>query len=215
MNKDINDNETVSNDSAANENEQQDTSINLDNDTIDILDNKEVSDSTVDVSFTTDEVLKIVEEKQQLEKEVAQLKDDLLRGRAEMENMKKRLSKHHEESFKNTIKTLLLDIVELLDNFERALEASSTSSDGQDNNSSIIEGIKMIETQFIQVLETKWKVSRFDSVDTDFDPNKHEAMLKEVNKDIEKSMVSMEFSKGYMFENQILRPAKVKVTVPE
>lgn len=174
---------------------------------------KEVSDTHKD--FTPDEILTLVSNNQQLEEENTQLKDDFLRAKAETDNMKKRLIRHYEELSRENTNQLLLDIVTLLDDFDRAFEASTDTDSNKENENSIVEGIKMIENQFIQVLETKWNVNRFDSLNESFDPDKHEAMMREVSDSVDAPTVTMEFSKGYMVGDRILRTAKVKVTTPE
>lgn len=166
--------------------------------------------------FTQDEVLSFIRETALLKKENEGLKDELLRGKAEMENSKKRLSRYYENLYSEKNRQLLLDIVVLLDDFERAFEAenSSTADETKVVEYSVLEGMKMIKTQFLQTLENKWKVACFDSVNESFDPQKHEAVMSENNKEIESPVVVAEFSKGYMVGDKILRSAKVKVAMP-
>ena len=168
------------------------------------------NDNSESLQMTNDEVLNLIESFEKAKEENTSLKDDMLRAKADMENTKKRLIKHYEDQSKNKTKQLLLDIVTMLDDFERAmLVGNEGDSDG------LIEGIKLIETQFIQTLENKWKVVRFDAKDVAFDPDKHEAMMSEEREDITEAVVLDEFSKGYYFEDKVLRSAKVKVGTPK
>lgn len=196
----------------------------LENEIVDV--NNDVGELNVEVqkgtdntlNLTPDEVMKVLEKVQQLEQENVRLKDRVLREKAELENTRKRLMRHYEDTSREKVKQLLLDVIELLDNFNRALDASNTPSNDEDSkidDNSILEGIKIIENQFVQTLQTKWNVCRFDSLNDDFDPEKHEAMMRELTSQVQVPTVTEEFSKGYLFDDKLLRPAKVKVALPE
>ena len=111
----------------------------------------------------------------------------------------------------------MLDIITLLDNFDRAVQAGgdSVQSDVGTSVDAMIEGIKMIEGQFLQTLASKWGLAQYNSVNTEFDPTLHEAMMKEASEVVTRETVTEEFMKGYMFYEKVLRPAKVKVAVPK
>lgn len=150
---------------------------------------------------------------QSLEEENKRLADEMLRMRAEMENSKKRLQRFYEEKSQEKNKQLLLDIISLLDNFERAALAAAGASE-QAAVKSMVEGIKMTEDQFLQTLASKWGVSRYESLNATFDPSLHEAMMKEQSDAVKEETVTEEFAKGYTLHEKVLRPAKVKVTMP-
>ncbi len=153
-----------------------------------------------------------------LEEENQRLKDELLRVHAEMDNSRKRLQKLFEEKTQEKTKDLLLDIVELLDNFERAIGAENVTDKkevGDSQLSAVIEGVKMIEIQFLQTLSNKWGLERYESVNVEFNPEKHEAMMKEESEKVSADVVVEEYAKGYVFREKVLRPAKVKVAVPK
>ena len=107
-------------------------------------------------------------------------------------------------------RALLLDIVEIIDNFERAIRSADESHDF----TAFHDGIVMIEKQFTSMLERKWELVRFDSEGEEFDPQRHEAMLTEEREDHEHSIVLEDLQKGYLLRDKVLRPAKVKVSLP-
>ncbi len=156
-------------------------------------------------------------EKDSLEAENRRLADEMLRMRAEMENSKKRLHRLFEEKAQEKSKQLLLDIITLLDNFERAMTAGEHSKQdkGRSSADSVVEGIRMMEEEFLQTLSSKWGLTRYNSVNLEFDPALHEAMMKEYSDEVSCETVTEEFMKGYMFYEKVLRPAKVKITVPK
>ncbi|MBU8913371.1 MAG: nucleotide exchange factor GrpE [Spirochaetales bacterium] len=147
----------------------------------------------------------------ELEAENAGLADGLLRKTADFENYRKRMLREKEEFVAYANRELLLDIVSIVDDFERAIRSADESHDF----AAFHDGIVMIEKQFINMLDRKWKLARFDSVGEEFDPQRHEAMMTEDRSDHEQSMVLEDFQKGYMLHEKVLRPAKVKVSMPD
>lgn len=145
-----------------------------------------------------------------LESELAEATDSLLRKTADFDNYRKRMLREKEDYVAYANRELLLDIVTIIDDFERAIR----SADESDDFSAFHDGIVMIEKQFTGMLERKWKLARFDSVGETFDPQKHEAMMTEERADHSESTVLEDFQKGYMLHDKVLRPAKVKVSMP-
>ena len=147
---------------------------------------------------------------EQLERELADLKDQLLRKSADFDNYRKRMQREKEGFASYANRELLLDIVPIIDDFERAIKSGEESEDF----SSFHDGIVMIEKQFTSMLERKWKLRRFDSEGEEFDPQRHEAMMTEDSADVEHPTVREDFQKGYLLNERVLRPAKVKVAMP-
>jgi len=113
--------------------------------------------------------------------------------------------------------SLLLDIIPVIDDFERAIQSAEASEElaGLPAGKAMLEGIAMIEKRLVNQLEAKWGLKRFDSSGAVFDPGFHEAMLMEKSPDIEEPLVLEEFAKGYMLKERVIRAAKVKVLMPE
>jgi len=142
--------------------------------------------------------------------EVADLKDQYLRKQADFDNFRKRMLREKEDSIKFANTTLLVDIINVIDDFERALQSSQESSDFTAFHS----GIEMIEKQMISMLDTNWGLKRFDSAGDAFDPEKHEALLMEESDKYEDQTVLEDFMKGYVLHDRVIRHAKVKVSKP-
>ena len=147
----------------------------------------------------------------ELTAEIADLKDQLLRKTADFDNYRKRMIREKEELGSYANRELLLDIVPIVDDFERAIRSSEESHDF----SSFHNGVVLIEKQFVSILERKWKLVRFDSVGEEFDPQRHEAMMTEESGEVEQPTVVEDFQKGYELGEKVLRPAKVKVAMPQ
>ena len=92
-----------------------------------------------------------------LEKEVADYKDRLLRKQADFENFRKRMLREREDASRYANATLLGDLIGLIDDFERAIRSAEESKDF----GTFLQGISMIEKQFIELLESRWGLKRF------------------------------------------------------
>jgi molecular chaperone GrpE len=148
---------------------------------------------------------------EELEKRLAETHDQLLRKAAEFENFRKRMNQEKQSSIEYANQSLLLDIIPIIDDFERAILAGETSTDL--NN--FLEGIRMIEKRFTSQLETKWGLKRFNSEGELFDPNLHEALFMEKSPDVNEATVQEDLFKGYMLKDRVIRAAKVKVLMPD
>lgn len=149
-------------------------------------------------------------DKEKLERENAELKDQLLRQRADLDNTRKRLQRDKDEAVQFANKQLLNDVVAIIDDFERAIRSSEGGQDFQ----GLHDGVSMIEKQFIGVLERKWGIKRFDALGEEFDPQRHEAVAAEPRADLAAQSILEVYQKGYLLHDKVLRSAKVKVSLP-
>lgn len=163
-----------------------------------------------EVEKETDPVRILEERIQELEEENSELKDQYLRKQADFENFRKRMIREKEDSIKFANTGLLLDIVSIIDDFERAIKSSADSKDFE----SFYSGIELIEKQFTGMLERKWGLKRFDSEGGPFDPEKHEAIAMEEG-DSPVQIVLEDYQKGYMLHDRVMRHARVKVSSPK
>ena len=145
-----------------------------------------------------------------LNEEVQDLKDQLLRKQADFENFRKRMIRDREDAIRYGNTNLLLDLVEIIDNFERAIKSAQESKDFDTFHT----GVEMIEKQFTGMLDNKYGLKRFESVGEEFDPEKHEAIAAIESDDVESQTVIDDFQKGYMLHDRVLRHAKVRVAMP-
>jgi molecular chaperone GrpE len=147
----------------------------------------------------------------ELEVKFAELNDQYLRKAADFENFRKRMNREKQEIVEFSNQNLLLDLLPVIDDFERAIKSAETSQDF----ASFYEGIIMIEKRLSTELEKKWGLKRFDSEGQPFDPNRHEALQMEKAAGITEALVKDDFLKGYFLKDRVIRFAKVKVLVPD
>ena len=114
----------------------------------------------------------------ELEKENADLKDQLLRRAADFDNYRKRMIKEKQETFDYANANLLADLLESLDNFDRTVEASATATDVK----TIVDGIKMVKGSLVQMLENKYGLASYAVEGDEFDPTYTSGMYKGENK---------------------------------
>ncbi|MDR3343920.1 MAG: nucleotide exchange factor GrpE [Treponema sp.] len=146
-----------------------------------------------------------------LEAQLAEASDQYLRKAAEFENFRKRMNREKQEAIDFANQSLLLDLIQIIDDFERAIKSADTSKDF----TGFYEGVIMIEKRLSSQLEHKWGLKRFDSAGEGFDPNRHEALMMEKSGDITEPVVQEDLLKGYTLKDRVIRPAKVKVLMPE
>lgn len=146
-----------------------------------------------------------------LEAQLVETHDQLLRKAADFENFRKRMNQEKQNAIEFANQSLLLDIVPIIDDFERAIQAAQNSNDF----AGLLDGITMIEKRLTGQLESKWGLKRFDSAGEPFDPNRHEALMMEKSPDISDPVVQEDLIKGYMLKDRVIRAAKVKVLMPE
>ena len=153
-----------------------------------------------------------------LEIKLAEANDQFLRKAADFENFRKRMIREKQEAIDYANQSLLLDLIETIDDFERALiSAEATIAKGETSEQTFkafYEGIVMIEKRLCSQLESKWGLKRYISAKQAFDPNFHEAVMMEKSPDITEPVVDEEYSKGYTLKERVVRHAKVKVLMP-
>jgi molecular chaperone GrpE len=149
-------------------------------------------------------------EARQLRKERDELKDQYLRAMAEMDNLKKRVEREKNDYTQFALSDPLLELLGILDNFERALGAADASPEGK----SFRDGIELI-CRMYQSAMFKRGVRPIEIKDKAFDPTVHHAMITEESEGVSEPEVAQELQKGYMLHSRLLRPALVKVVVPK
>jgi len=157
---------------------------------------------------TESEVEQLLRRIEELEAENTELKNQYLRKQADFENFRKRMMREKEESAQFNNQQLLLDLVSVIDDFERAIKSADDSRDYD----AFHDGVVIIEKQLTGMLQRKWKLSRFDSAGETFDPQRHEAVATEERDDVPESTVLDEYQKGYTLNERVIRSAKVKVS---
>ncbi|UCE23996.1 MAG: nucleotide exchange factor GrpE [Candidatus Zixiibacteriota bacterium] len=146
-------------------------------------------------------------EEDRLRQQVDQLEDKLLRTAADFENYKKRITRQYEDMARASSEAILVELLEVVDNFERALNHSEENTDFD----SFRKGTELILNQMIRLLE-KYDVTAIDAVGKPFDPNLHEAVMQVASDEFEEGMVAMEMTRGYRQGQRVIRHSKVGVS---
>ncbi|MBR6015459.1 MAG: nucleotide exchange factor GrpE [Firmicutes bacterium] len=127
-----------------------------------------------------------------------------MRLMAEFQNYKRRTEKEKSDLFKYASEKLVVQLVEILDNFDRALNQSGAGGEA------FAEGMQLIFKQLTDVLE-KNGVEEIKALGEDFDPNFHNAVMMEDTDKYESGKVSDVLQKGYILNGKVVRPSMVKV----
>lgn len=146
-----------------------------------------------------------------LRAETADLKDKLLRAHAEVENIRKRSEREREETSKYAVTRFARDIVNVGDNFQRAIDAVPPGAAEQDAAlKSFLEGVTMTERELLNVLE-RHGIKRIQPVNELFNPHLHQAVMEIQRSDVPAGTVVQVFQAGFTIEDRVLRPAMVSV----
>ena len=137
--------------------------------------------------------------------ETAQLRDRYLRLLADFENFRRRGEREKADFYKYALAGVLKDLLPVLDNFDRALDHAAEGDDFH-------KGVLLIYKQLFDVLE-KHGLKPIDEVSVPFDPNIHEAVIREEDPAVPSHTVTAVLQKGYFLHDRLLRPAMVKVAV--
>ena len=140
-----------------------------------------------------------------LRSENQQLKDRYLRTLADFENFRKRNEREKADFFKHALGAVLKDILPVLDNYDRALEHAEEGDEFH-------KGVLLIYKQLYDVLQ-KHGLRPIDETNAPFDPNVHEAVIREEDDSVPSHTVVAVLQKGYFLHDRLLRPALVKVAV--
>lgn len=125
---------------------------------------------------------------------------------AEFQNYKKRVAKEKNDIREYATEKLVMELLPVLDNFERALAASA-----EDDPAGYAKGMELIFTQMVTELQ-KSGLTEVEAEGQDFDPTKHNAVMTEENEKLESGKVSKVLQKGYALNDKVIRPSMVAVT---
>jgi molecular chaperone GrpE len=146
-----------------------------------------------------------------LRAEAVDLKDKLLRAHAEVENIRKRSEREKEDTAKYAVSRFARDIVNVGDNFQRAIDAVPPGAAEQDAAlKSFLEGVTMTERELLNVLE-RYGIKRVQPAGEPFNPHLHQAVMEIQRSDVPAGTVVQVFQAGFTIEDRVLRPAMVAV----
>ncbi len=148
------------------------------------------------------------EEIEAMNKRVSEAEEKALRYQAELINYRKRKDEETEKKLKYANEDLILEILPVLDNFERAIKMDDDNL--EDEVSQFLSGMKMIYASLTKAIE-KYGVKEIDALGKVFDATYHQAVMTEEVKDKDKDIVLEVYQKGYILKDKVIRPAMVKV----
>jgi len=143
----------------------------------------------------------------ELEGMLEEYKNRLLRSQADFDNFRRRTQREKEELVKFASAELIIRLLPVLDNFERAIAAAKSSGDFE----ALAKGVDMIHRQLLQVLEQEG-LKPMETVGQPFNPEFHEAVMRVESGEYEEGTVVEELQRGYMLKDRVIRPAMVKVS---
>lgn len=136
--------------------------------------------------------------------EIEELKNQLLRLQADFVNYKNRTEREKSNSIILANEGLILKMLPVLDNFNRAFAHVNLEDDA-------VKGFLMIKDQFESILKSEM-VEEIESDGATFDPNLHNAVMTESKEGVESGIVLETFEKGYKIKDKVIRPSMVKVS---
>ncbi len=139
--------------------------------------------------------------------QAAENEQKYLRCLAEMDNYKKRLERSHTELARTNKKALFVKALGVLDNLDRAIQYEDTA---REDPESLIKGLRLTYWQLQDLLGSEG-IKPIEALGRAFDPRLHEAVDIDVTGTSEPGMVTAELQKGYYYQDEVLRPAKVRV----
>ena len=153
---------------------------------------------------------KILEEKKlnikELNKQIDSLNEKNMKLLAEFDNFQRRTIDEKERMRQFQSLDIVKDLLPAIDDLGRALEFDEIES-----NKSMLEALKMIKSKIEKILDNH-SIRSFKSLDTDFDPNLHEALWEQSSDSFKKGKIMEEYEKGYKYHDKIIRHAKVVVS---
>ena len=140
------------------------------------------------------------------EQELAAQREQVLRLRAEMENLRARTARELRDERKYAAMPVVRDLLPVLDNIDRALEAAEGGGDG-----GLLEGFRLVRQQLLSVLDSH-HCNPIDAVGQPFDPHLHEAILQQPSEEYPAGVVTMVTQIGYVLHDRVVRPSQVIVS---
>lgn len=159
---------------------------------------------TLDAEQKTEE--KTIDPMEQLKMDMELLNDKYLRLNAEFQNYRKRVEKEKSDIFKYGQEKFMIEMLPIMDNFERALHASEQ----ENTESKVVDGVVMIKKSLDEFFERNG-VKKIEAIGMPFDPVKHHAVMSVESEDHSSDHVVEVLQDGYALNDKVIRPCMVKV----
>lgn len=160
----------------------------------------------------TDPLLQMQAELAGLKSEKEEWYDRFLRKAAEFENYRKRIDRERADSITLAKSSVLVEILPIIDAFERALGSFSDAGTDQEALLQYRDGLQLLYRQLNDAL-TRLGVTPIEAWGEKFDPHLHEALIKQETSEYEENTVIEVLQRGYRLKDRLLRPAQVKVAI--
>ncbi|MEV5037154.1 nucleotide exchange factor GrpE [Peribacillus frigoritolerans] len=185
------------------------------------LENETIEESAAEAVFAEEEIpaaeendgsvekdeLQLAQEKiAELEAKIEEMDNRYLRLQADFDNSRRRTKLDMEAAQKYRVQSIASDLVEALDNFERATKIEAEN----EQTKSLLSGMEMVYKAITGAL-AKEGIEPISSVGEEFDPRLHQAVMQVQDENFGSNIVVEEFQKGYLLKDRVIRPAMVKV----
>jgi len=160
-----------------------------------------------DIGPQASENLDLETELQALRNELQDANDRALRSHAELENYRKRAQREMADERKYAALPVVRDLLAVADNLELAIQAAEKDPGA----AKVLEGVKMVLTQFNSTLE-QHEIVRIGGIGLPLDPNRQEAVMQEPSEELPAGMVTRIVRTGYQLHDRVIRPAQVFVS---
>ncbi|MGE8078203.1 nucleotide exchange factor GrpE [Peribacillus loiseleuriae] len=144
---------------------------------------------------------------EELEAKIEEMDNKYLRLQADFDNSRRRAKLDMEAALKYRAQSLAGDLIQSLDNFERAMKIESD----HEETKSMLAGMEMIYKGIVEALK-KEGVEAIEAVGKEFDPHMHQAVMQVQADNVDSNIVVEEFQKGYILKDRVVRPSMVKVS---
>jgi len=188
------------NESETNPNEPEPTDESVQDETVEFTSEITADESDAEPDDLETQLAKAIEERDKNA-------DLLLRSKAELDNVRRRMLKELDEQHKYKPIPLVGDLLPGIDNLQRAIDASQNA----DNVDDLVQGVSMVLKQFEDVL-AKHGITKIEAVGQPFDPNFHEAIQNMPSDEIPAMNIIDEAETGYVLHDRVVRPSKVLVS---
>lgn len=147
----------------------------------------------------------------ELEKKMAEIKDQALRALAEAENIRRRTERDRQETAKFSVASFAKSLLTVSDNLRRALNSMSPDARAQNEElQNLYTGVEATERELLRIFVNNG-IRKIEPLNEKFDPNMHEVLFENAAPDVAPGTVVMVVEPGYMIHERLLRPARVGV----
>lgn len=173
---------------------------------VDELDSLEGAEESPGTGLSPEEIMELQTTLEKSQAQAAEYLDGWQRARAEFANYKKRVERERQRVYKDAASDVIKSYLPVIDDLKRALNGKPEDGDGAD----WAGGIELVYRKLLSILEAEG-ITRIEAEGQTFDPNLHIAIVKSESDEHECDQIIEVLEQGYMVDERVLRPAKVRV----